>query len=142
MVEGPRPKGLTLPIRVLDWYTRMKIAVGVAKGLVYLHEELKVINRDVKAGNILLDADFVPKLTDFGLATKIVVDENGVEQQQRIIPMKASMGYIAPEGEISWLVSTKTDVYSYGAFLLVLFTGRKPFYSDNPAGKKNLTDWV
>ncbi|KAG7552355.1 Protein kinase domain [Arabidopsis thaliana x Arabidopsis arenosa] len=76
-VQGQLPKGLHLPIRVLDWDTRMRIALGVAKGLVYLHQELKVINRDVKAGNILLDANFVPKLTDFGLATKIDVDENG-----------------------------------------------------------------
>ncbi|CAH8272576.1 unnamed protein product [Arabidopsis lyrata] len=109
-VQGQLPQGLQLPIRVLDWDTRMRIALGVAKGLVYLHQELKVINRDVKAGNILLDANFVPKLTDFGLATKIDVDET-------------------------------TDVYSYGALLLVLFTGRQPFYSKKPVGKKNLTDW-
>lgn len=120
----------------------MNIAVGVAEGLVYLHQELKVINRDVKTENILLDADLVPKLTDFGLATPITVNENGVEQQSEIDLMKGTMGFIAPESEQFRLVSTKSDVYSYGVLLLVLFTGRKAFDSQKPIQKRKLTDWV
>ncbi|XP_006280584.2 probable serine/threonine-protein kinase PBL7 [Capsella rubella] len=139
-----RPQGIDQPTRRLDWETRMKIAVGVAEGLLYLHQELKVINRDVKAGNILLDADFVPKLTDFGLATKVKVNKKGVEKERKIDLMKGTPGYIAPESEYSKLVSTKSDVYSYGAFLLVLFTGRKPFIPNQvpaEAEKHKITNW-
>ncbi|KAF8061218.1 hypothetical protein N665_1210s0001 [Sinapis alba] len=70
-------RGILQEYKVLSWSMRLRIAVGVAKGLVYLHEELKIVHRDVKVSNVLLDKKFVPKLTDFGLATCIVEDENG-----------------------------------------------------------------
>ncbi|XP_010446211.1 PREDICTED: serine/threonine-protein kinase CDL1-like [Camelina sativa] len=145
MRKSPIPQGLEQPTRVLDWGTRMRIAEGVSEGLIYLHEVLKVINQDVKAGNILLDANFVPKLTDFGLATKVVVNRRGVEKRSKITELKGTMGYIPPEAEQSHWVSTKYDVYSYGVFLIVLFTGRRP-YNQNPnetvpEDKRKLTDW-
>lgn len=132
-------QGLTEATRVLDWDMRMRIAVGVAEGLVYVHQGLFAIHRDVKVANILLDGDFVPKLTDFGFATKITYNEDGVERQ-REINTSGTLGYIAPETEDFGLVSTKSDVYSYGVFLLVLFTGRKAYDLARPIPK--LTDWV
>ncbi|XP_019086921.1 PREDICTED: serine/threonine-protein kinase At3g07070-like [Camelina sativa] len=145
MRKSPIPQGLEQPTRVLNWGMRMRIAEGVAEGLIYLHDVLKVINQDVKAGNILLDANFVPKLTDFGLATKVVVNRSGVEKRSKITELKGTMGYIAPEAEQSHWVSTKYDVYSYGVFLIVLFTGRRPYNQNQnetvPEDKRKLTDW-
>lgn len=121
---------------------RLRIAVGVAKALVYLHEELKMVHRDVKVSNVLLDKKFVPKLTDFGLASCIVEDENGVEKRSEITLIKGTPGCTAPETEELGLVSSKNDVYSYGVFLFTLFTGRKAFDSKRGSGKEKLTDWV
>ncbi|KAH0906850.1 hypothetical protein HID58_038677, partial [Brassica napus] len=128
--------------QVLDWYTRMRIAVGVAEALVYVHEELKMIHRDVRASKVLLDEDFMPKLSGFGLATRIVEDEAGVEQQSEISRIKGSTGCIAPETEWFGLVSSKSDVYSYGVFLLTLFTGRKAFDIEELGPARTLTDWL
>ncbi|KAL0887241.1 hypothetical protein Bca101_011224 [Brassica carinata] len=129
---------------VLDWYTRMRIAVGVAEALVYVHDdELKMIHRDVRASKVLLDEDFVPKLSGFGLATRIVENEHGVEQQQtEIHRVKGSPGCIAPETERFGLVSSKSDVYSYGVFLLSLFTGREDFDLEKLGWARKLTNWL
>ncbi|KAF8102393.1 hypothetical protein N665_0198s0098 [Sinapis alba] len=127
---------------VLDWYSRMRIAVGVAEALVYVHEELKMIHRDVRASKVLLDEDFVPKLSGFGLATRIIENEHGVEQQREINRIKGSTGCIAPETERFSLVSSKSDVYSYGVFLLTLFTGRKAFDLEKLGWARKLTNWL
>ncbi|XP_019095664.1 PREDICTED: probable serine/threonine-protein kinase RLCKVII [Camelina sativa] len=135
-------QGLTQATRVLDWDTRMRIAVGVAEGLVYVHQGLLSIHRDVKATNIVLDDNFVPKLTGFGTAAKIAYGEDGIEMQSKI-SKNGTEGYLAPETENFGLVSTKSDVYSYGVFLLVLFTGRKANDDrERPEAKKKLTDWL
>ncbi|EOA14463.1 hypothetical protein CARUB_v10027672mg [Capsella rubella] len=134
-------QGLTQETRVLDWDTRMRIAVGVAEGLVYVHQGLSSIHRDVKATNILLDDDFVPKLTGFGNAGKIAYNEDGTERQWEI-NTNGSEEDIAPETENSGLVSTKSDVYSFGVLLLVLFTGRKAYDPERPEAKVKLTDWL
>ncbi|EOA14753.1 hypothetical protein CARUB_v10028049mg [Capsella rubella] len=136
-----RPQGIDQPTRRLDWETRMKIAVGVAEGLLYLHQELKVINRDIKAGNILLDADFVPKLSDFGLATKISFN-GSLEIHKQARALKVNKQCAAPESEFCGLVSTKTDVYGYGILILELFTGSEAYDSQRPVGNGKITDWL
>ncbi|XP_024012492.1 probable serine/threonine-protein kinase PBL5 [Eutrema salsugineum] len=139
-MPGP---GLEQEYQVLSWETRMNIAVGVAEALVYLHDGIKMIHRDIKVGNILLDEDFVPRLTDFGLATRILVDSRGDEQQRNIDPVKGTPGYIAPETEQHALVSSKSDVYSYGVFLFALFTGRKAYeFNRVTRVEKRLTNWL
>ncbi|KAF8061219.1 hypothetical protein N665_1210s0002 [Sinapis alba] len=127
---------------VLNWDKRMSIALGVANALIYLHEELKTVHRDLKVANVLLDEDFVPKLTDFGLATRMVEDGNGIEKEREIDPIKGTPGCIAPETEELGLVSSKSDVYSYGVFLLTLFTGRKAFDRERPIGSRKISEWV
>ncbi|CAH8323414.1 unnamed protein product [Eruca vesicaria subsp. sativa] len=124
---------------VLDWDTRMRIAVGVAEALVYVHDELKMIHGDVRASKVLLDEDFMPKLSGFGLATRIVENEHGVEQQSEIDRVKGSM---APETERFGLVSSKSDVYSYGVFLLTLFTGRKEFDLEKLGWARKHISWL
>ncbi|CAN8301176.1 unnamed protein product [Cochlearia groenlandica] len=134
--------GLLQEYLVLNWETRMKIAVGVAHALVYLHEGLGLIHRDIKIANVLLDENFVPKLTDFGLATKVVRDRRGAERQIEIDPIKGTPGCAAPETLDYGMVSTKSDVYSYGVLLLTLFTGRKAHDRERPVDKMKITDWV
>ncbi|KAL1208567.1 putative serine/threonine-protein kinase PBL22 [Cardamine amara subsp. amara] len=132
--------------QVLDWNTRIKIALGVADGLKYLHIKRKTIHGDIKPGNILLDENFVPKLTDFGLAVKLVENEYGVEEQQSVIStnntIKGTRGFIAPETEQLGLISTMSDVYSFGVFLLVLFTGRKAYDVQRPPATRKIIDWL
>ncbi|XP_024008496.1 serine/threonine-protein kinase PBS1 [Eutrema salsugineum] len=137
----PSP-GLRQETQVLDWGTRMGIAVGVAEALVHLHTGVKEIHRDVKVANILLDENLAPKLSDFGLAMQIIRNEEGDETPREINLIKGSRGYVAPETEEHMLVSTKSDVYSYGVFLLVLFTGREAYDLPKPRGKMNITDWL
>ncbi|CAA7032120.1 unnamed protein product [Microthlaspi erraticum] len=134
--------GLPQEYAVLDWETRMSIAVGVAEALNYLHGTLRVIHRDVKVANVLLDENFVPKLTDFGLASQMVTGRYGGERQIEISPIKGTPGCVAPETEESGLVSSKSDVYSYGIFLLTLFTGRKACDFRRPSDTWKIADWM
>nr|PNR36226.1 hypothetical protein PHYPA_022077 [Physcomitrium patens] len=109
--------------KLLDWAQRLNIAVGTARALAYLHEECSdhIIHLDVKPENILLDHQFCPKLSDFGLAK--LMDR---EQSRVVTSMRGTPGYLAPE----WLlphaaVTAKTDVYSFGMVLLELLSGRE-----------------
>ncbi|KAL3679194.1 hypothetical protein R1sor_022150 [Riccia sorocarpa] len=110
----------------LTWAQRLKICVGVAKGLSYLHEELqpKIIHRDIKPQNILLDKDLNAKIADFGLARPMKGDEG--TQATRV---GGTMGYLAPEYAVQGLITEKLDVYSYGILLLQIISGRKCFDS-------------
>ncbi|KAK9156055.1 hypothetical protein Sjap_003535 [Stephania japonica] len=107
---------------VLDWKTRYNIALGIARGLAYLHEECRdcIIHCDIKPENILLDADFCPKVADFGLA-KLV----GREFSRVLTTMRGTRGYLAPEWISGVAITTKADVYSYGMMLFEIISGRR-----------------
>ena len=128
------------PRRVLEWDTRMKIAIGAARGLAYLHEDSypTVIHRDFKAANILLEMDFHAKVADFGLA-KQAPEAAGGYVSTRVM---GTFGYVAPEYAMTGHLVVKSDVYSYGVVLLELLTGRKPVDMAQPPGEENLVTWA
>ncbi|KAF8028696.1 hypothetical protein BT93_E1371 [Corymbia citriodora subsp. variegata] len=107
----------------LDWETRLKIIHGVARGLMYLHEDsrLKIIHRDLKASNILLDDDMNPKISDFGMA-RIFGDKQIDANTNRVA---GTYGYMAPEYAMEGIFSMKSDVYSFGVLVLEIMSGRK-----------------
>jgi serine/threonine protein kinase len=125
----------------LDWCVRMKIALGAARGLAYLHEDSspRVIHRDFKSSNILLEIDFTPKVSDFGLARSALEDEN---KQHISTHVMGTFGYLAPEYAMTGHLLVKSDVYSYGVVLLELLTGRKPIDLSQPPGQENLVVWA
>ncbi|XP_008451007.1 probable serine/threonine-protein kinase PBL16 isoform X3 [Cucumis melo] len=123
----------------LPWSIRMKIAFGAAKGLAFLHEaEKPVIYRDFKTSNILLDSDYNPKLSDFGLAKDGPVGDKS-HVSTRIM---GTYGYAAPEYILTGHLTPRSDVYSFGVVLLELLTGRKSLDKLRPAREQNLTDWA
>ncbi|KAL4278593.1 hypothetical protein GQ457_03G041030 [Hibiscus cannabinus] len=124
----------------LDWGARMKIALGAARGLAYLHEDSspRVIHRDFKSSNILLEHDFTPKVSDFGLA-RTAMDEGNKYISTHVM---GTFGYLAPEYAMTGHLLVKSDVYSYGVVLLELLTGRKPVDLLQPPGQENLVAWA
>uniref|UniRef100_A0A6I9RKB6 Receptor-like serine/threonine-protein kinase n=2 Tax=Elaeis guineensis var. tenera TaxID=51953 RepID=A0A6I9RKB6_ELAGV len=107
---------------VLDWNKRYQIALGIARGLAYLHEKCRdcIIHCDIKPENILLDASFVPKVADFGLAKLL-----GREFSRVLTTMRGTRGYLAPEWITGVAITAKADVYSYGMMLLEIISGRR-----------------
>ncbi|CAL4943607.1 unnamed protein product [Urochloa decumbens] len=108
---------------LLDWETRYRIIYGTARGLVYLHEDsqIKIIHRDLKASNILLDDDMSPKISDFGLARLFNGDKTTTITSQVV----GTLGYMAPEYAVLGHLSVKLDVYSFGVLILEIVTGRR-----------------
>ncbi|XP_066317465.1 G-type lectin S-receptor-like serine/threonine-protein kinase At2g19130 [Miscanthus floridulus] len=106
----------------LSWNTRYKIALGVARGLAYLHESCRdcIIHCDVKPQNILLDESFIPKIADFGMAKFL-----GRDFSQALTTMRGTIGYLAPEWINGVAITPKVDVYSYGMLLLEIVSGRR-----------------
>uniref|UniRef100_M4CBI6 non-specific serine/threonine protein kinase n=1 Tax=Brassica campestris TaxID=3711 RepID=M4CBI6_BRACM len=123
----------------LDWPTRQNICVGIARGLAYLHEEsrLKIVHRDIKATNVLLDKELNPKISDFGLA-KLDEDEN-THMSTRVA---GTYGYMAPEYAMRGHLTDKADVYSFGVVALEIVHGRSNTSAQSKAETFYLLDWV
>ncbi|MCO5574635.1 hypothetical protein L7F22_028424 [Adiantum nelumboides] len=123
----------------LPWNTRMKIALGAAKGVEFLHGGKKpVIYRDFKTSNILLDAEYRAKLSDFGLA------KDGPQGDKTHVSTRVmgTYGYAAPEYVMTGHLSTKSDVYSFGVVLLELLTGKRSMDKTRPNGEHHLAEWA
>ncbi|GAQ86782.1 proline-rich extensin-like receptor kinase (PERK) family [Klebsormidium nitens] len=125
--------------RFLDWPTRMKIALGTAKGLTYLHEDCnpRILHRDIKPSNILLDSDFEAKVADFGLA-KLTTDGD----THLTASIAGTWGFMAPEYAASGRLTDKSDVYSFGVVLLTLVAGRRPIEPLDVQDKVYLIEWA
>ncbi|QCD80135.1 serine/threonine-protein kinase PBS1 [Vigna unguiculata] len=123
----------------LTWDARIKILLGTAKALSYLHEaiEPKVVHRDIKSSNILIDDDFNAKISDFGLAKLLGAGKSHITTR-----VMGTFGYVAPEYANSGLLNEKSDVYSFGVLLLEAITGRDPVDYSRPAAEVNLVDWL
>ncbi|KAL2956942.1 hypothetical protein AAZX31_18G115700 [Glycine max] len=128
--RGPQP---------LSWSVRMKVAIGAARGLSFLHNaKSQVIYRDFKASNILLDAEFNAKLSDFGLAKAGPTgDRTHVSTQ-----VMGTEGYAAPEYVATGRLTAKSDVYSFGVVLLELLSGRRALDRSKAGEEQNLVEWA
>ncbi|XP_058083828.1 probable receptor-like protein kinase At5g18500 [Magnolia sinica] len=123
----------------LTWEARMKVLLGTAKALAYLHEaiEPKVVHRDIKSSNILIDDDFNAKVSDFGLAKLLGAGKTHITTR-----VMGTFGYVAPEYANTGLLNEKSDIYSFGVLLLEAITGRDPVDYTRPAQEVNLVDWL
>ncbi|KAK8627900.1 hypothetical protein V6N13_135497 [Hibiscus sabdariffa] len=123
----------------LDWPRRMSIAIGSAEGLVYLHHEANphIIHRDIKASNVLLDANYQAKVADFGFAK--LIPEGVTHMTTRV---KGTLGYLAPEYAMWGKVSESCDVYSFGILLLEIISARKPLEKLPGGVKRDIVQWV
>ncbi|KAI3747754.1 hypothetical protein L6452_10389 [Arctium lappa] len=124
---------------VMDWRTRVRIALGSAKGLAYLHEDChpSIIHRDIKSANILLDHNYEAKVADFGLAK--LTSANDTHVSTRVM---GTFGYLAPEYASSGKLTEKSDVFSFGVMLLEILTGRKPVDPTSDDMDDSLVDWA
>ncbi|KAF8082797.1 hypothetical protein N665_0807s0006 [Sinapis alba] len=124
---------------VLEWSKRVRIAIGSAKGLAYLHEDChpKIIHRDIKSANILLDDEYEAQVADFGLARL-----NDTTQTHVSTRVMGTFGYLAPEYASSGKLTDRSDVFSFGVVLLELVTGRKPVDQNQPLGEESLVEWA
>ncbi|CAN6867261.1 unnamed protein product [Brassica oleracea] len=123
--------------RILPWKQRLEIMLGAAQGLAYLHE-VKVIYRDFKTSNVLLNDEFCPKLSDFGLAREGPQGDNTHVTTARV----GTQGYAAPEYVQTGHLRLKSDVYSFGVVLYEIITGRRTIERNKPVAERKLLDWV
>ncbi|CAA7404473.1 unnamed protein product [Spirodela intermedia] len=125
--------------RPLSWDIRMNIILGTAKGLMYLHEGLepKVVHRDVKSSNILIDRQWNPKVSDFGLAKLL-----GSEKSYITTRVMGTFGYVAPEYAKTGMLNEKSDVYSFGILIMEIISGRNPVDYSRPPAEVNLVEWL
>ncbi|KAJ1702772.1 hypothetical protein LUZ63_002551 [Rhynchospora breviuscula] len=131
--------GASKGLSVMNWSTRLKIALGAAKGLAYLHEDChpRIIHRDIKSANILIDNKFEAMVADFGLAK--LTNDNHTHVSTRVM---GTFGYLAPEYASSGKLTEKSDVFSYGVMLLEMITGRRPVDSNHTFMDDSLVDWA
>jgi len=123
----------------LSWSLRLKVALGAAKGLAFLHSaETQVIYRDFKTSNILLDSSYNAKLSDFGLAK----DGPTGDKSHVSTRVMGTYGYAAPEYLATGHLTTRSDVYSYGVVLLEMLSGRRAVDKNRPSGEHNLVEWA
>lgn len=137
--KGSLEQHLFRKATALPWITRMKIAWGAATGLAFLHgREPPVIFRDLKTSNILLDRDYTPKLSDFGLA------RDGPQGDRSHVSTRVlgTYGYAAPEYVMTGHLTARSDIYSLGVVLLELLTGRRSMDKGRPSGQHNLVEWA
>ncbi|XP_027329530.1 probable serine/threonine-protein kinase PIX13 isoform X2 [Abrus precatorius] len=125
-------------VQPLPWDIRLKIAIGAARGLAFLHISEKVIYRDCKASNILLDGSYNAKISDFGLA-KLGPSASQSHVTTRVM---GTYGYAAPEYVATGHLYVKSDVYGFGVVLVEILTGLRALDINRPSGQHNLTDWV
>lgn len=120
-----------------SWKMRTKICLGVARGLAFLHEEVepRIVHRDIKASNVLLDKDLTPKISDFGLAK--LFPDNQTHISTRVA---GTLGYLAPEYALRGQLTRKADVYSFGILLLEIVSGRCNMNSRLPVGQQYLLE--
>ncbi|XP_055821165.1 probable serine/threonine-protein kinase PBL19 [Solanum dulcamara] len=127
-------------VPVVPWRTRLKIILGAAQGMAYLHEglEVQVIYRDFKSSNVLLDENFNARLSDFGLARE---GPAGDHSHVSTAPV-GTLGYAAPEYVETGHLSVKSDVWSFGVVLYEILTGRRTLERSRPVIEQKLLDWV
>ncbi|KAM7485604.1 hypothetical protein LguiA_001613 [Lonicera macranthoides] len=124
--------------QVLSWTQRVRIAIGAAKGLEYLHEEANITHRNINSRNVLLFRGNVVKIADLSLSnqapdmSECLISAGVIEK----------IGYLPPEYAITGQMNSKSDVYSFGVVLLELLTGRKPFDHTLPCGQQSLVTWA
>ncbi|XP_010264652.1 PREDICTED: receptor-like serine/threonine-protein kinase NCRK isoform X5 [Nelumbo nucifera] len=127
----------------MDWGTRVNIALGAARGLEYLHEAAapRILHRDIKSTNILLDDKWRPKISDLGMAKRLRTDDLP-SCSNSPARMQGTFGYFAPEYAIVGRASLKSDVFSFGVVLLELISGRKPIQKSANKGEESLVIWA
>ncbi|OVA00319.1 Protein kinase domain [Macleaya cordata] len=125
--------------QILNWNSRLRIALGSARGLAYLHHDCwpRIVHRDIKSSNILLDQNLEPRVSDFGLA-KLLVDEDA----HVTTVVAGTFGYLAPEYLQSGRATEKSDVYSFGVLLLELVTGKRPTDPSFVKRGLNVVGWM
>ncbi|CAL8105528.1 unnamed protein product [Prunus armeniaca] len=124
---------------LLDWETRFNIALGTAKGLAYLHEDCdsKIVHCDIKPENVLLDNNYLAKVSDFGLAKLMTREQSHV-----FTTLRGTRGYLAPEWITNYAISEKSDVYSYGMLLLEIVGGRKNYDPTETSEKSHFPSYA
>ncbi|KAI3464429.1 hypothetical protein Pfo_021092 [Paulownia fortunei] len=127
--------------KVLNWAHRYNIALGTAKGITYLHEECRdcILHCDIKPENILLDENYNARISDFGLARLLNLNDH---RHRSLITVRGTRGYLAPEWVANLPLTSKADVYSYGMVLLEIISGRRNFEVSSKTNHKKFSLWA